>query len=173
MTNIDASTLSASIDANTLSAIDELQMRYVAALDEQNMPEWLATFSEDEKASYSCNTAESWEAALPVALILDDCRARLQDRVTYVTQIWAGTFTEYRTRHLVQRTRCRRLEPDILEVKSNFVVTYTSAEVPQPEVFATGVYLDRIRREDRQMRFLSKTAIMDAHVLHRYMVFPL
>ena len=161
------------IDIETLAAIDGLQVRYLAALDAQNMADWLATFSEDEGASYICTTAESVEADLRVALILDDCRARLKDRVTYVTKIWAGTYTEHRTRHFVQRTECRRAEENLFEVKSNFMVTYTSSETLRAEVLATGVYLDRIGIEANGARFLSKKAITDTHVLHRYLVYPL
>jgi hypothetical protein len=40
-------------------------------------------------------------------------------------------------------------------------------------LFATGVYLDRIRIDGEGASFQSKKAVTDTSVLERYMVFPL
>ena len=105
-----------------LAKVDELQMRYIDALGERDMKAWLALFSPKEDASYVFTTAESVESNFPVAVMLDDCRGRLEDRVTFITKIWTGTFQDYRMRHTVQRVRS---EPDckLWRVSSNFRVT--------------------------------------------------
>ncbi len=41
------------------------------------------------------------------------------------------------------------------------------------EVFATGVYHDVVRFEDGELRFMKKQAVVDGHILNRYLVFPL
>lgn len=161
------------VDGTVLSKIDELQVRYIAALDAKKMDEWLATFSPVRDASYICTTAESVEANLPLALIMDDNHARLEDRVTFVTKIWAGTFAEYRTRHFIQRTACRPLGDGLFEVESNFSVAYTPSDTGRVELFATGVYLDRISVDEEGASFRSKKVVTDTAVVERFMVYPL
>jgi len=161
------------VSREVLWQIDELQSRYVASLDAKRFDDWLNTFSEDDAASYICTTAENVEGNLPLALILDDCRARLYDRVTFVTKIWEGTYTDYRTRHFVQRIACREIDREIFEVESNFMVAWTPADTSRPEIFANGVYRDRVQVSAREARFISKMAITDNAIVQRYMVFPL
>lgn len=161
------------VSGDISAQIDALQVRYIAALDAKKMHDWLATFSADADASYICTTAENLAANLPVALMLDDCYARLQDRVTFVTKIWAGTYTDYRTRHFIQRTACRAAGAGLFEVETNFSVTYTPGDTGRSELFATGVYLDRVVVGADGARFRSKKAVTDTTVVERYVVFPL
>jgi len=160
------------IARDILDTIDDLQARYIAALDGKRLDDWLDTFSTAADASYICNSAENVEGNLPLAWILDDCRARLEDRVTFITRIWAGTFTDYRTRHFVQRTGVRQTGPDEYEVESNFLVLYTPGDTGRSEVFTDGMYRDRIKVTGDTAVFLSKLAIADTPVIQRYIVFP-
>lgn len=160
-------------DTDVPAAIDALQTRYIAALDGRNMEAWLATFSKDPDASYTCTTAESEEAGLPLALILDDNYARLQDRVTYVTQIWAGTFADYRTRHFIQRTAVRPVQDDLHDVETNFMVACTPVETGRTELFMTGIYFDRVVIDGNGALFLAKKAVMDSSMVERFMAYPL
>ena len=160
-------------DNGALTAIDALQTRYIAALDGRNMEGWLATFSENPDASYICTTAESEEAGLSLALILDDNYDRLRDRVTYVTTIWAGTFADYRTRHFIQRTACRPAQDNLYEVETNFMVAYTPVETGRTELFAAGMYFDRIVIDGGNASFLAKKVVMDSSMVERFMAYPL
>ena len=98
---------------------------YIAALDSKDMHGWLDTFAAD--GSYICIAAENEESGLPLALMMDDCHERLEDRVTYVTKVWAGTFEDYQTRHFVQRIACTPKGGDLYETVSNFTVFYTDS----------------------------------------------
>jgi len=156
-----------------LAAIDALQLRYIGALDDKDMSGWLATFSTQADAAYFLTTAQNVDENLPLGLIHDDNHARLEDRVTFVTKIWAGTYQDYQTRHFVQRTACRDLGNGLHEVESNFMILYTPADTGRAEVFADGVYLDCIQVEGDSAVFVSKKAITDTPVVQRYVVFPL
>lgn len=160
-------------DPDALAAVDALQTRYIAALDGRNMDDWLATFSRDPGASYICTTAENEEAGLSLALILDDNYDRLKDRVTYVTRIWAGTFADYRTRHFIQRTACRHAQDNLYEVETNFTVNYTPVETGRTELFASGMYFDRVIVEGSDALFLAKKAVTDSSMVERFMAYPL
>lgn len=160
------------IDSALLSAIDALQLRYVAALDGKDMSRWLDTFAEEDNASYICISDENLSHGLELGLMYDDNRARLQDRVTYITEIWAGTFQDYRTRHFVQRVNAERIDDWSLRMRSNFSVFYTPENTGVSEVLATGVYEDVISTGNGAPRLLSRKAILDTTVLPRYLVYP-
>lgn len=95
------------MDATILAALDELQSQYIVAMDAQDMQAWKACFSAAPETSYIWVSAENDKRGLGIALMYDDCRARIEDRVSIVTKVWAGTYQAYRTRHFVQRVRCR------------------------------------------------------------------
>ena len=156
-----------------LVELDQLQANYIQALDSKNMEAWLARFSSDPAASYVCTTRENVRKELPLALMLDDCHARIRDRVTFVTKIWAGTFQDYQTRHLTQRLSARRLDDGMIRVNSALAVYYTLDETGISQLLATGEYEDLIKTEQSELRFLSKKVVLDTSVLPRYLVFPL
>lgn len=154
-------------------AIDALHGRYCEALDGHDMPAWLATFVNEPSASYVCTTAESVEAKRRIALIHDDCYARLQDRVTFVTRIWAGTYQEYRARHVVRQTSCLKASDNEFAGRANFIIALTTSDSQLTETTIAGVYEDRIRIVDGQALFVSRKAIIDGALLPRYITYPL
>ncbi|PRF64449.1 aromatic-ring-hydroxylating dioxygenase subunit beta [Burkholderia multivorans] len=160
------------MDATTLIALDHLQSRYVGALDAQDMQAWLACFSSNAEASYICVSAENERRGLGLALMYDDSRARLQDRVSIVTNVWAGTYQPYRTRHIVQRIACRTASAGQVELSSNFMIAITP-EGGVPALLTSGVYRDVVElQHDGQALLRERRAVYDADVLPRYVVFP-
>ncbi len=151
--------------------VDNLQNRYMLALDNKDLQAWIATFADRDDASYTCISAENEANGWPIALMLDDCRARLQDRITFVTQIWKGTFQDYRTRHFTQRMSCEQESGNTFRVRSNFVIDYSFDPHPT-KVLAAGVYEDLVVIEGEEARFLSKRAVYDTTVLPQYIVYP-
>ncbi|WP_298704069.1 aromatic-ring-hydroxylating dioxygenase subunit beta [uncultured Variovorax sp.] len=159
------------MNADTLNAIDAIQTRCIAALDAQDMAGWLATFSTDTDASYICISAENEQRGHWIALMLDDSRARLEDRVSIVTKVWAGTYQAYRTRHFFQRLTCREANRDRFEVTSNFSIAMTP-EGGVSTLLTTGVYHDLIEVTPAGALLRQRRAIYDADALPRYVVFP-
>lgn len=154
----------------TQSEADALQIAYIRALDRRDMPSWMACFSKSAGA-YTCIGGENEDQGLPLALMLDDCPARLQDRVKFVTEVWVGTFEDYQTRHFVQRLEVKELANGSLAVQSNFVVAYTTMRGAS-EILVTGIYDDIITVEHGAPIFTSKKAILDTTVTPRYLVYP-
>ncbi|MDH2235039.1 hypothetical protein N5K27_01885 [Pigmentiphaga sp. GD03639] len=154
-----------------MDKIDRLQAEYIDALDRKRMGDWLNTFS--SAGSYICQTLESVQAGWDIALILDDCRGRLEDRVKFVEKIWAGTFQDYQTRHFAQRITCGERESGIFDVRSNFSVAFTRCDTGQTGVLATGVYEDVVDLNGSTAQFISKRAVIDAPFLPHYIVYPL
>jgi anthranilate 1,2-dioxygenase small subunit len=157
------------IDPLILARVDALQMKYLAALDRHDLNAWLACFAED--GSYVCITRENVDAGLPVAMMLDDNRARLKDRVKFINEVWSGTFEDYATRHFVQRFECTQGEGGHFRVLSNFMVSYTNRKGGS-EILVTGVYEDDMQLDGEEARFTAKRAIMDTVTTPRYLVYP-
>lgn len=159
------------MNAETMIAIDAVQSRHIAALDAQDMAGWLATFSTDPTTSYVCISAENEQRGLSIALMLDDSRARLEDRVSIVTKVWAGTYQAYRTRHFFQRLECREAASGLFEVMSNFSIAMTP-EGGVSTLLTTGVYRDLIHVTSSGALLRARRAVYDADALPRYVVFP-
>ncbi len=160
------------VTAEQIGAIDALNTSYIEALDFKNMTGWLDTFSEEPEASYICTSRENVDNDFPIAFMLDDCRARLEDRVTYVTKIWVGTYQEYSTRHFIQKINARVLDDGTISARSNFSVVYTPEETGITGILTAGVFEDIIIDTPAGYRFRSRKAILDAAVQSRYLVFP-
>lgn len=160
------------LDVKFLTEIDALQLRYIEALDGKDMSGWLDAFAEEDEASYICISDENVGRGLELGLMYDDNRCRLEDRATYITKIWAGTFQDYRTRHFVQRVNIERADDRSVRMRSNFSVFYTPENTGISEVLTTGIYQDVIRIGNGAPRILSRKAILDTSVLPRYLVYP-
>lgn len=161
-------------DIDVLGKVDALQNRYITALDGKNVAGWADCFSQREDASYICRSAENEANGWPIALMLDDCRARIEDRITFITKIWVGTFQDYRTRHFVQRVSCERasdLGADLWKVRSHFSIEYT-LDPGRTQTLAAGVYEDVVEIVADEARFVSKKALYDTTVLPQYIVYP-
>jgi len=159
------------ISPQIMGLIDDLQARYIHALDNKDFQAWVDTFDTAKDTSYFCISAENEDSGLPIALMYDDCHDRIEDRVTFIETVWAGTFQEYRTRHFIERTRCRALGGDVYAVETNFSILYTP-ETGRTSVQVSGVYKDEIVFNGEGARFKCKRAVYDTTVLPRYIVYP-
>ncbi len=157
-------------DPQTLARIDALQLDYIAALDGRDMEGWAGCFG--DPCSYVCMSRENEEQGLPLAIMMDDSRARIKDRINYVTKVWAGTFEDYTTRHFVQRLACTQNGSQLLQVKSNVMVAYTTAR-GRSEILVAGTYLDEINVAGAAPKFRSKRVILDTVTTPRYLVYPI
>ena len=158
------------LDPALLARVDALQLRYIDALDRRDMNVWADCFATE--CSYICTSRENEDDNLKVAIMMDDSRARINDRILYITKIWAGTFEDYLTRHFVQRVKCTQSQSGVLTVQSNFMVAYTSAR-GRSEILVAGAYLDEVVIEGGDVRFRSKKAVLDTVTTPRYLVYPI
>lgn len=150
-------------------AAQRLQQAYADALDRRDMPAWLATFAQD--ASYELTTQENRRLKLPVGMMMDDCHARLRDRVKYVEEVWNHAVEHYQTRHIVYPLALTPSD-DHWRMRCNFVVYYTPSDGHTKPLVA-GQYEDLIRVQDGAAQFVSKCAIMDTAVPPHYLIYPI
>ncbi len=150
--------------------VEALQNAYVRALDRKAMLDWVQCF--DEKlGAYECVTADNVESGLPLALMCDDCPERLRDRVSFINDVWAGTFTDYATRHFLQGLELQSAGEGRYRALTNFLVTFTTPD-RQSGILVAGVYQDEISVSSNKARFLKRRAVLDTTTTPRYLVYP-
>lgn len=159
-------------DPRVLALVRRLEQRYVDAVDSRRMDAWLDCFTED--GSYYVLGADNEADDLPLCLMMDDCRERLEDRATFVDEVWPGSYEDYQTRHFVQPLR---LEIDesaagMFRSLSNFTVFATDAR-GRTSLFIAGQYRDRIRVNGDQCRYVERRAVMDTFTTPGVIVYPL
>jgi 3-phenylpropionate/cinnamic acid dioxygenase small subunit len=153
-----------------LEQADALQRRYILALDRRDLQGWADCFA--DPGSYVCATRENEDQGLGLGFMMDDSLARIKDRVTYINQVWAGTFEDYTTRHFVQRLECRAGNGGALIVQSSLLVAYTDT-AGRSQLLAAGLYVDEITMASQGARFSSKKALLDTSTIPRYLVYPI
>jgi anthranilate 1,2-dioxygenase small subunit len=164
-----AHTPTSAVDADTLGQIDALGIRYIRALDAKDMGGWADCFA--DPGSYICTSRENEEQNLPLALMMDNSRARIADRVKYVKEVWAGTFEDYNTRHFLQRVACAAGDGRVFLVESNFMLAYTTAR-GHSDLLVAGVYHDEVEITAQGARFRLRRAVLDTITTPRYLVYP-
>ena len=153
--------------------VRQLERRYADAVDSRRMDAWLGCFTED--GSYYVIGADNEADGLPLCLMMDDCRERLEDRVTFVNEIWPGSFEDYQTRHFIQPLR---LEPEegsgsgMFRALANFTVFATDAR-GRTSLFIAGQYRDCIRVDGRDCRYVERRVVMDTFTTPGVIVYPL
>ena len=159
-------------DPRVHALVSRLERRYVDALDSRRMDAWLDCFTQD--GSYYVLGADNDADDLPLCLMMDDCRERLEDRVTFVNEVWPGSFEDYQTRHFVQPLRLEVDEsaPGMFRSLANFTVFATDAR-GRTSLFIAGQYRDRIRVNGEDCRYVERRVVMDTFTTPGVIVYPL
>lgn len=157
----------------------DLLARYVRVVDDPaRIDEWPELFADE--AEYLVVTRENEERGLPIAIIRDDCKDRILDRVTIIKEFWgAGHRVEDRhfnaawTRHVVGPTWVELAEDGRALLGANLMVWSSTRVDAEPRILAVGEYRDVIEVTAGVAKFRSKRVILDTPVLQDAFVYPL
>lgn len=160
--------MSAPSDPGARAEIEDLYLRYAEVLDEGELETWPELFTED--GTYRIVSRENRERGLPLATMLCEGRAAIQDRVHAIR---ATSFYLPRTlRHLIGPLRIRPA-PDGFSVEANYAVFETLPE-QETRVFSVGRYQDRLVRDrGGALRFAEKLCIYDSTLIPTSLILPL
>ncbi len=161
------------------SAALDLLVRYVRVVDDpRRVEEWPGLFA--DQAEYIVITRENYERGLPIAVIRDDTKDRILDRVTIIREFWgAGGRAEDRhyndvvPRHVVGPVWVESAGAGEVRVGANFAIYQTVQVDSTPRLLAVGEYRDVVEFAGTSARFKSKTVILDTPVLQDVFVYPL
>jgi anthranilate 1,2-dioxygenase small subunit len=150
--------------------IEALYGRYARSLNKGPIEEWPALFVEEGR--YRAVTAENMARGWPLALMLCETRAAIEDRVHAIANL-SMTIPRH-IRHLITGIRIGNESNASWAVEANFAVFETVEGQQQTVCFAAGEYRDVVTRDtDGQIKFLEKLSISDTTLIRNSLVFPL
>jgi 3-phenylpropionate/cinnamic acid dioxygenase small subunit len=151
--------------------IQDLNARYVAAIDDNRLESWPDFFI--AQGRYRVTTAENIERGLPLAMIYATSQAMLRDRVRSLRD--ANVYEAQRYRHVIGPPL---IEPDATtgewgaRARTSFIVARIM-HTGETTIFATGCYQDQVVFVDGEARFAEKIAILDSRLIDTLLAIPL
>jgi anthranilate 1,2-dioxygenase small subunit len=149
-------------------AVQALLADYGGLLDLGHYDDWLALFAAE--CRYAVVPRENHDAGLPVALILCDSRAMLEDRVMALRQ--ANKYNLHTDRHIIGLPRIIAAATKGFEIEAPFAIYQTDQE-GETRLFATGLYRDRLERDGATLRFAEKLVLLDSFAVPTLLATPL
>jgi 3-phenylpropionate/cinnamic acid dioxygenase small subunit len=156
------------IDLNERLVIGELLARHGQLIDSGELRQWMELFAKE--CSYRIVPRDNYDRGFPVTLLQCDNRAQLQDRV--VALLEANKYNVHTDRHVIGAPTFVGRSADVITIEASFLVMQADAE-GVGSVFAFGRYVDEVVREEGEMRFRSKIAIVDSFEIPRAISTPI
>ena len=150
------------------AAVQELLGEYGGLLDHGRYDEWLSLFAAE--CRYSVVPRENYDQGLPVALILCDSRAMLEDRIMALRE--ANKYNIHIDRHLIGLPRITGARPAEIEIEAPFAVYQTDQE-GETRLFATGIYQDRLHTAGERLLIAEKLVLLDTAAVPTLLATPL
>jgi len=138
--------------------IDQFNVRYAAALDEQRLGDWTEMFTED--AFYLVTSRENADAGLPVGLIYCDSRAMIRDRAFALER--TAMFAPRYLRHVIGNLVVLGEDGDGgIRAQANYVVLQVLFDRPDATLHQIGVYRDVFRRTPEGLKLRERRCVYD------------
>jgi anthranilate 1,2-dioxygenase small subunit/terephthalate 1,2-dioxygenase oxygenase component beta subunit len=148
--------------------VQDLNARYVRAIDDGRLEGWPEFFSEDGR--YRVTTAENVERGLPLGMISASSRAMLRDRVRSLRD--ANVYEAQRYRHVLGAPVIEAAAGAEVSAQTSFMVARIM-HTGETVLFATGRYLDRVVLDGGEARFAEKVVILDSRLIDTLLAIPL
>ena len=124
-----------------------------------------------DQCLYKVTTADNHEKGYQAGLIYADSRAMLRDRVAALRE--ANIYERQRYRHILGMPIIVNETEGVVSAETSFVVVRTMRD-GQMMVFAAGVYLDKLRRNDAgELRYAERIVVCDSQRIDTLLAIPL
>ena len=153
-------------DAETLFRLAALNTEYVNCSDADRLEEWPGLFLED--CLYKITTADNQRLGYPGGLVYANSRAMLIDRVAALRE--ANIYERQRYRHILGMPSLR--QGDEITAETSFLVVRTMRD-GRMDLFAAGVYCDRVHDDAGRLRFAERIVICDSSRVDTLLAIPL
>jgi 3-phenylpropionate/cinnamic acid dioxygenase small subunit len=148
-----------------LLRLAELNAAYTATIDQDRLEAWPGFFVED--CLYKITSAANHRAGYAAGIVYADSRAMLRDRVTALRT--ANIFERHSYRHIVGLPV---IGADGETAETPFLVARIMRD-GRTDLFVTGVYLDRLRDEAGDLRFVERIVVCDSSFFDTLLAIPL
>jgi anthranilate 1,2-dioxygenase small subunit len=152
----------------TLDRIMAVQAAYIRCIDGNALEDWPEFFADD--CLYKVTTAENQRNGFEAGIIYADSKNMLTDRVLALRQ--ANVYEKQSYRHILGLPVIVTNGSSEAECETPFLVVRIMHD-DQSDVFATGVYLDKLRAQGNQLKFASRVVVCDSSRIDTLMAIPL
>jgi 3-phenylpropionate/cinnamic acid dioxygenase small subunit len=148
--------------------IETLLAEYAAVLDAVDLEQWPEFFT--EQCFYEIIPRENYDRGLPLAIMRCESKGMLKDRVVAIrdTMMYEPRYI----RHMISGIRVTGESPEGIIVEANYAVFETPLD-DLTRVFNVGRYLDRIVRDEGQLKFAEKHCVYDSVLVPNSLIYPL
>ena len=148
--------------------VAELNAAYASAIDNDRLEDWPEFFVED--CLYKITSAENHRRGYAAGIIYADSRAMLRDRVTALRR--ANIFERQAYRHVIGLPLIVANGVGGITAETPFVVVRIMRD-GRTDLFTTGVYIDLLREEAAQLRFVERIVVCDSAHFDTLLAIPL
>jgi anthranilate 1,2-dioxygenase small subunit len=156
------------MNADVQLKVQDLQARYVQAIDDGRLDVWPDFFTEG--CRYLVTTAENVDQGLPLGLIYANSRAMLRDRVRSLRE--ANVYEAQRYRHVIAPPVLEAGEGGRVRARTNFIVVRIM-HTGETMIFASGRYDDVVILDGPGARFAEKVAVLDSRQIDTLLAIPI
>lgn len=156
-------------DPQLLFEVSSLNADYARCIDDDALEAWPDFFS--DPCVYSITSHDNYALGRPVGVIYADSQAMLKDRIASLRQ--ANIYERQRYRHLMGMSWLEKGNGGEIAAQTPFAV-YRIMRDGRTEVFATGRYVDKLRRgADGSLTFAERIVVCDSSLFDTLLAIPL
>lgn len=148
--------------------LQDLQNRYVDALDTDQLEAWPELFVED--CLYEIIPKENVDAGLPAPLMRLDNQRMLRDRIVSLRH--ANIYQPVLYRHFLSGLTFAAVDRDTVDLRCNYLVINTNL-AGDSVIYQTGRYFDRVVRTPGGWRYRSKRVVYDTSRVQTLLAIPI
>jgi anthranilate 1,2-dioxygenase small subunit len=151
-------------------SIEQLIYSWARAIDEDRVEDIAGLI--EESGRYRVKSRFNHDRQLPLAVI--DCKgaAQLRDRILSMRK--ANVYQPHHYRHMISGIQIlSEPEPQVFEVRSNFLITRTMDLSGDMKIFASGQTQDLISLDKGQLLFKDRLFLFDSRIIETLMIIPL
>ncbi len=147
-----------------LLRVAALNADYAAAIDDNRLEDWPGFFTAD--CLYKITSADNLRDGNEAGIVYADSQAMLADRILALRR--ANIYERQTYRHIVGMPRLTGPET----AETSFLVVRTMRD-GQMDLFAAGLYRDRLRDDDAGLRFSERIVVCDSSRFDTLVAIPL
>jgi anthranilate 1,2-dioxygenase small subunit len=156
------------IDAALRRQVEDLNTRYIRAIDDDKLEAWPELFT--EKCLYRITTRENFDRGLTMPLMECISRGMLIDRVTGYRRV--NIYEPQRYTHMLSGLTIERIDATRLACRQNYLVVRTMVG-GEMTIFSTGIYHDKLVQDTDSVRFEERIVVQESRRVDTLLVIPL
>ena len=145
--------------------VAQLNADYVRAIDDDRLEDWPEFFAEE--CLYTITSADNHRQGLPAGLMWADSKGMLRDRVAALRE--ANIYERQSYRHVIGQPA---ILGDGMRAETPFLVVRIMRD-GRTDLFASGIYVDRICEEGGNLRFAQRIVVCDSGHFDTLLAIPL